>query len=70
MTNLALRFAAPLLLAASSTAIAAPPAAVTPMTPDVVASYDPVRPDAEGMDNNKTSEPAITVAGWRKPFDQ
>jgi len=46
MTNLALRFAAPLLLAASSTAIAAP-APVTPMSPDVVANYDSVLPEAD-----------------------
>ena len=36
-----------LLLAASAAAKAPPSAAVTPMTPDVVASYDEVRPEAD-----------------------
>lgn len=35
------------LILSSSTALAAPPAPVTPMTPDVVASYDQVRPEAD-----------------------
>src|SRR5215218_3078309 len=45
MSRTALRIAAP-LLALLATA-AAPPAKVTPMTPDVVASYDQVLPDAD-----------------------
>jgi uncharacterized protein len=45
MTRIALRAAASLL--ALATIAAAPPVAVTPMTPDVVASYDPVLPDAD-----------------------
>src|SRR5215212_11065069 len=45
MTRLSLRAAASLL--ALVTIAAAPPAAVTPMTPDVVASYDPVLPEAD-----------------------
>jgi putative CocE/NonD family hydrolase len=35
------------LILASSTMAAAPPTTVTPMTPDGVASYDPVRPEAD-----------------------
>src|SRR5215212_5768225 len=45
MTRLSLRAAAS-LLALVTIAAAAPPA-VTPMTPDVVASYDPVLPEAD-----------------------
>jgi uncharacterized protein len=44
MTKLALRLAAPLL---PLLCLAAAPAPVTPMTPDVVASYDPVMPWAD-----------------------
>jgi putative CocE/NonD family hydrolase len=45
MNSLVLRVAAP-LVALLATA-AAPPPAVTPMTPDVVAKYDPVLPEAD-----------------------
>jgi putative CocE/NonD family hydrolase len=38
---------ATLSLILSTSALAAQPAPVTPMTPDVVASYDPVRPEAD-----------------------
>src|SRR5215213_4977041 len=44
MTKPFLRFAASLL---PLLALAAAPPAVTPMTPDVVASYDPVLPEAD-----------------------
>src|SRR5678815_3160831 len=44
MTRLALRAAASLL---PLLALAAAPPPVTPMTPDVVASYDPVLPEAD-----------------------
>src|SRR4051812_6474793 len=46
MINFALRSAAS-LLPLLALAAAAPPAQVTPMTPDVVASYDSVLPEAE-----------------------
>jgi hypothetical protein len=44
MTRFALRAAASLL---PLLALAAAPPQVTPMTPDVVASYDPVLPEAD-----------------------
>ena len=48
MTQIALRFAVPLIpLLAVAAAPPAPPAPVTPMTPDVVAKYDPVLPEAD-----------------------
>ena len=46
MNSFALRAAAA-ILPLFALAAAAPPAAVTPMTPDVVASYDPVLPEAD-----------------------
>ena len=46
MTHALLRAAAS-LLPLVALAAAAPPAAVTPMTPDVVARYDPVLPEAD-----------------------
>src|SRR4051812_39702039 len=46
MTHALLRAAAS-LLPLVALAAAAPPAAVTPMTPDVVAKYDPVLPEAD-----------------------
>src|SRR5947199_7352232 len=45
MTKLALRLTASLLPLVALAA--APPARVTPMTPDVVASYNPVLPEAD-----------------------
>src|SRR3982751_1182906 len=45
MPRLSLRIAAPLLALLASAA--APPPTVTPMTPDVVAKYDPVLPEAD-----------------------
>ena len=44
MTKLALRFAISLL---PLLAVAAAPPSVTPMTPDVVAKYEPVLPEAD-----------------------
>src|SRR6476619_6482502 len=46
MPRITPRFAAALLILATIAA-APPPAPVTPMTPDVVASYDPVLPEAD-----------------------
>jgi hypothetical protein len=46
MTSLTLRVAAS-LLALAATAASAQPAPVTPMTPDVVASYEPILPEAD-----------------------
>src|SRR3954449_7189652 len=45
MTSLSLHIAA--LILPLATLAAAPPPPVTPMTPDVVASYDPVLPEAD-----------------------
>ena len=47
MTRIPLRVTAALLALLATTAVAQQPAPVTPMTPDVVESYNPILPQAD-----------------------